>query len=285
MKKKQKPLLALIYDFDSTLAVTDMQAFKFIPSMGMSTEEFWEKTNEEFHSKDMDRVLCYLYMMVRIAKEKNIPLTREFLNSCGDNIEYFNGVTDWFDRINEMGKNYGVQIEHYVISCGNLEIIEKCSIAKYFKNMFACEFIYDDDGVAIWPKTAINYTGKTQYIYRINKGLTEDNSDQEINEKTHHKRIPMDNMIYIGDGLTDVPAMITVKESGGTSIAVYKKGKRDKVNSYYEDNRVNYICEADYSKGSNLEKIVKLIIKSTAIKETLKEESLKAVVHEENETK
>ena len=252
-----------------------MQNFSFIPKLGMTSKEFWSIVQKENDKYDMDKVLCYMYMMVKIAKEKNIRITREFLNECGKDITYFNGVTTWFDRINEYGKEKRIKVEHYIISCGNLEIIESCSIANKFTKLFACEFIYDEKGNAKWPKTAINYTGKTQYIYRIKKGVTSNNDDHDINEKMPVKRVRMDNMIYIGDGLTDVPSMLTVKDSGGNAIAVYPRGKRDRVTRYYEDGRVNYICEADYSKNSELEKIVKLIIDSTAIKNTLENKQKK----------
>lgn len=268
----KEPILALLYDFDNTLATSDMQNFSFIPKvLGLNPGDFWSLTDKIFKKWDMDKVLCYMYCMVNICKEKNIKLTRELLNECGKDIKFYEGVTTWFDRINEYGKNQGVKIEHYIISCGNLEIIEGSSIFHHFKRVFGCEFIYDDNGIAIWPKTAINYTGKTQYIYRIKKGIIDGNDDIKINEKIDEKKVPIDNMIYFGDGLTDVPAMITVKDGGGTSIAVYPKGKREKVTKYYEEGRVNYICKADFSKNSELEKIVKLLIEQTHVKASLED--------------
>lgn len=278
----KEPILALIYDFDNTLASTDMQNFSFIPSLNLTPGEFWEKTNQLFKEENMDKVLCYLLVMIEECKKRNIKLTKEFLESCGKDISYFEGVKTWFERINKYGKKHNVKIEHYIISCGNKEIVDGCSIAKNFTKIFACEFLYDEKGEAIWPKVAINYTGKTQYIYRIKKGITDDNDDIEINEKMEDKRVRMDNMIYIGDGLTDVPAMLTVKESGGNSIAVYPKGKREKITKYYEEGRVNYICRADYSKNSELENIVKLIIEQTHIKASL-ENKQKRIEHEYKE--
>lgn len=280
----KEPILALIYDFDNTLAETDMQNFGFIPSLGMEKGEFWSKTDQLFKEENMDKVLCYLLVMIKECRKKGIKLTKEFLNECGKNITYFDGVTTWFDRINEYGKEHHVKVEHYIISCGNKEIVDGCSLVKNFTKVFACEFLFDEKGEAIWPKVAINYTGKTQYIYRIKKGITDDNDDTEINEKMEDKRVRMDNMIYIGDGLTDVPAMLTVKESGGNSIAVYPEGKREKITKYYEEGRVNYICKADYSKNSELEKIVKLIIEQTHIKASL-EDKQKRIEHTNEENK
>lgn len=272
----KQPILALIYDFDNTLAVKDMQSFSFIPALNLGVGEFWDKTNELSVKYDTDKILSYLFVMVDECKKRGIKLTKEYLEKCGQDITYFPGVNTWFDRINEYGKQHGVIVEHYIISCGNLEILNGCSIKKKFKKIFACEYIYDENGEAYWPKVVINYTGKTQYIYRIKKGIMEDNDDIKINEKSEHKRVPLENMIYIGDGLTDVPAMLTVKESGGTSIAVYPEGKREKVINYYEDDRVNYICKSDYSKGSELEKIVQLIIEQTHIRSSLEERQKKA---------
>lgn len=265
----KKPIIAIMYDFDKTLAETDMQNFSFIPKLNMTIPEFWGETEIIRKKYDMDKILSYMYTMILECKKRDIKLTREYLNNCGNEIRYFNGVTSWFDRINKYGEENGVIIEHYIISSGNLEILEKSSIAKNFKKMFACEFIYDKNGEAIWPKAIVNYTLKTQYIYRIQKGLIENNDDGAINEKMKNKRIPFSNMIYVGDGLTDVPSMIMVKENGGTSIAVYPKNQREKVNDLFEDERVNFICKADYSKDSEIERIIKLLIDTVKIKSTL----------------
>ena len=265
----KKPIIAIMYDFDKTLAETDMQNFSFIPNLNMTIPEFWNETEVIRKKYDMDKILSYMYTMILECKKRNIKLTREYLNSCGNEIRYYNGVTSWFDRINKYAEDNGVIVEHYIISSGNLEILEKSSISKNFKKMFACEFIYDKNNEAIWPKAIVNYTLKTQYIYRIQKGLIDNNDDGAINEKMKTKRIPFSNMIYVGDGLTDVPSMIMVKENGGTSIAVYPKNQREKVNDLFEDERVNFICKADYSKDSEIERIVKLLIDTVKIRSTL----------------
>ena len=201
----------------------------------------------------MDKILGYLYTMIKYSKEKGIKLDRNFLQECGKNIRFFDGVTTWFNRINEYAASKGLQCEHYLIT----------------KQVFGSEYLYDAQGNAFWPRTTVNYTLKTQYIFRISKGVINTNDDKEINEKTPHRRIIYQNMIYMGDGLTDVPCMILVKENGGYSIAVYPKGSQEKVAHLFEDGRVNYICKADYSSNSELEKVVKLIIDSISIRETL----------------
>lgn len=257
-----KPIIALIYDFDKTLSTTDMQNFSFIPDLGMTPAEFWGKTQDFTEKNDIDKILSYMYVMIDLAKEKGINLTREYLNSCGKKVKFYDGVTTWFKRINEYGEANGFKVEHYLITSGNKEIVEGTSIADEFTKMFGCEFLYDDDTkCAYWPKTAINYTQKTQYIFRISKGFVDKNvDDDKVNEKTVHRRVRYSNMIYIGDGLTDVPGMIVVKQNGGHSIAVYPKGMADKVSALYTGGRVNFISKADYSVGGELETEVKLVI-------------------------
>ena len=264
-----KPIVAIMYDFDKTLAITDMQNFNFIPNMGYTVEEFWNETSEFCDKEQIDKILGYMYMMIHAAKEKQIKLTRPFLQQMGKEIKYFRGVENRFNRIREYGKEKGLIIEHYLITSGNKEIVEGSSIYKEFKAIFGCEYIYDETGEAIWPKLMINYTQKTQFIFRISKGLISDNDDKKINEKTMTRRIPYNRMIYLGDGLTDVPSMIVVKENGGNSIAVYKKGERDKVVHLFEDQRVNFICKADYGENSELDKVIKLILDSIVIDESL----------------
>lgn len=266
---QKRPIIALMYDFDRTLAVEDMQNFSFIPEMGYTPEQFWKKTEDFCRRNNMDKILGYMYMMISTAKDKGIELTKEFLCNHGKNVKFFDGVTTWFKRINEYGESKGVKVEHYLITSGNKEIVEGTSIAKEFKEIFGCEYLFDKNGAAYWPKTMINYTQKTQYIFRISKGTINTNDDKEVNEKTINRRIRYENMIYLGDGLTDVPSMIVVKQNNGHSIAVYPKGKRDKVSSLFEDGRVDYICKADYSVNSELEKITKMLIDTVSIKEQL----------------
>lgn len=204
--------------------------------------------------------------MVEKAKEKRETITRETFKELGEGVEYFDGVDSWFERINAYGEKMGVRIEHYIVSSGIKEIIEGTKIAHYFKKIYACEFMYDYTGTIQWPKYAVNYTAKTQFLFRINKGvLTIDSqSADKLNQYTpeNERRVPFRNMIYIGDGLTDVPCMKLVKTNGGQSIAVYdpEKGK-SAAETLLRDNRVNYVVPADYSTGSDIETIVFAIIK------------------------
>ncbi len=266
--------IALMYDFDRTLCTKDMQEFSFIPSIGMESREFWQEANDLSKSAHMDSVLAYMFVMVKKSAEKNLPLRREILRKNGGGVQFYKGVKTWFSRINKFSETLGAQTEHYVISSGLKEIIEGTSIAKEFKEIFACEFLYDDSGSAVWPVTAVNYTNKTQFVYRINKGVLDVSNDLDLNKSTpdESKRIPFVNMIYIGDGLSDVPCMKMMKAYGGTAIAVYDK-KNDKVEDLLLKNRVDYIYPADYREKSGLELTVKNIIRKTVISQRLFDEN------------
>ena len=263
--------IGILYDFDKTLCTTDMQEYDFIKNLGMTSSEFWGEAAAITANHEVEKILAYMFVMIKKCKEKGIPLTQEYLRSCGANVELFNGVLTWFDRINEYGRSLGVEIEHYIISSGTCEIIEGTPIAKYFKRIYACRYMYDENGEAVWPALAINYTLKTQYIYRISKGTLDVTDDYNLNRVQDEslRRIAYHNMIYIGDGLTDIPCMKLVKERGGKSIAVYPADNREHVKPLVEDERINYVCGADYSPDSPLEKIVKLIIEKMAILEKL----------------
>ena len=263
--------IGILYDFDKTLCTTDMQEYDFIKNLGMTSNAFWGEAAAITEQHEVEKILAYMLVMIKKCKERGIPLTEEYLRSCGANVELFNGVLTWFDRINEYGASLGVEIEHYIISSGTYEIIQGTPIAKYFKRIYACRYMYDDKGEAIWPALAINYTLKTQYIYRISKGTLDVTDDYNLNRLQDEslRRIAYHNMIYIGDGLTDIPCMKLVKERGGKSIAVYPAGNREHVKPLVEDARINYVCGADYSPDSPLERIVKLIIEKMAILEKL----------------
>lgn len=270
------PIVAIMYDFDRTLCTKDMQDYSFIPSLGMTESEFWQYANSLGQREHMDSILAYMYAMVKISKDKNIPLLRQNLVDMGKNVELFKGVEDWFDRITEFGRLSGMQIEHYVISSGMKEIIEGTPISKCFKSIFACEFLYDENGNGVWPKTDVNYTNKTQFVYRINKGVLDVANDNDLNRSMpdDSKRVPFCNMIYIGDGLSDVPCMKMMKAYGGYSIAVYQN-KDSKVEDLLKKGRVDYIYPADYSENTGLDITVKNIIRKMSISETLYDEYTK----------
>ena len=272
---KEKTVIALLYDFDKTLCTQDMQNYSFIPSLGMAPGDFWREANGFGEREQMDGILAYMYTMLKKSKEKNVPLTRESLRKCGRSITFFPGVTDWFERINRYGASLGVQVEHYVISSGLREIIEGSEIADCFKEIYACEFFYDEDGVPVWPKLAVNFTAKTQFVYRINKGVLNVSDDKALNASMpdEHKRVPFVNMVYIGDGLSDVPCMKMMRSYGGQAIAVHQNTNRSAVEELLRKDRVDYIFPADYREGTPLENTMKNILKKMAVSQELFEEN------------
>lgn len=266
-------IIAIMYDFDKTLCTKDMQEYTFIPNLGMDASSFWSDANKLRQVDGMDQVLTYMYLMKQKTEDLGNHLTALYLHKIGDDIELFPGVEEWFSRINEYAKRYGIILEHYVISSGVKEIIEGSKIGKYFKNIYASEFYYDKFGYAVWPKIAINYTNKTQFLKRINKGALDITDDYLINKKMSEKdkRISSTNMIYVGDGITDVPCMKLTKESGGYSIAVYTDKNYKVAKDLYDDERINFLVDADYSENSKMDVVIKKIIDEMAIKFELDE--------------
>ena len=264
--ENNKNIIDIIYDFDKTLSTKDMQEYTFIPNLGMDAKDFWGEVEEFGNKNGMDKTLAYLYMMVKKSQELGMEIRKDDFVKCGYDIEYFKGVEDWFDRINKYGHKLGVKIEHYIISSGNKEIISNSKISKYFKEIFASEFLYVN-GVAVWPSMAVNYTTKTQFLVRINKGVLDVSDDINLNKKMveDDKRISNKNMIYIGDGISDVPCMTMTHSNGGYSIAVYQKNKDGIAHDLLEDDRVDFIAEADYRENSEIDKLVKGIINKMTI--------------------
>lgn len=267
-----KPIVAIMYDFDKTLCTRDMQEYTFIPSLGIQPDDFWSGTGEIASKEQMDSVLTYMYCMITESQQSGKPFTREDLVECGKHIEYLPGVEEWFERVNRYGEEAGVRVEHYVLSSGLKEIIEGSSIAKFFKKIFASEFLYDSaTGNPIWAKMAVNYTNKTQFVYRINKGVLDISNNVDVNASRpdDDRRVYFNNMIYIGDGLTDVPCMKLVKQSGGHSIALYQNGQKDKVQPLLKHERVDWIFEADYRKGQALDQAMHDLICKLGVDNTL----------------
>ncbi len=263
----KKTIIALMYDFDKTLCAKDMQEYSFIPSVGMEANEFWQESDNIATKNNMDKILSYMFLMIKAAKDKGFSITRESFMNLGKDVVFLRGVKSWFSRINEYGKSLGVEVEHYILSSGLKEIIEGTKIAKEFKKIYACEFHYNKSGNADWPKQVVNYTTKTQFIFRISKGVLEQLEDKKLNSliNPNERRIPYRNMIYIGDGLTDVPCMKLIKVRGGESIAIYHHDTFDTAKRLFNDGRVGYVCKADYSSGSQLEKVVQLLIHQMAL--------------------
>ena len=269
--KEEKPVLAICYDFDKTLSPDDMQAQGFIQSVGYDVGEFWKQSNGLASGNDMDQNLAYMLMMQQAAEGKKL-FTRGELMKCGKEVVLFPGVKDWFKRICTYGEEHGVLVEHYIISSGLKEMIEGTDVAGEFKKIYASSFFYNEKGVAIWPAQVVNYTNKTQFLFRIEKGVLDIN-DPGVNDSfaPDEMRVPFRNMVYIGDSDTDVPCMKLVNVNGGYSIGVYNADVKDKTKVYkmMRENRIKYYAPADYSESKELDILLKAIIDRTAENEAL----------------
>lgn len=272
-QKEDRPVVAICYDFDKTLSPDDMQAQGFIQSVGYDVAKFWEESNGLARNNDMDQNLAYMFKMMDAA-EGRMLFTRDTLLECGAQVSLFPGVKDWFGRIREYGEKHGVIVEHYIISSGLKEMIEGTAIVSEFEKIYASSFFYNDKNVAKWPAQVVNYTNKTQFLFRIEKGVLDIN-DPGVNEAFEPEdiRVPFRNMIYIGDSDTDIPCMKLVNSRGGHSIGVYNSETLDKTKVYkmMREGRIKYYAPADYSEGAQLDELVKAIIDRTATNETLEE--------------
>ena len=263
--KKTKPIIALIYDFDGTLSPGNMQEFGFIQAIKKDSGAFWTENTKLAQDNDADQILTYMHLMLQKAQAEGVSLKRESFRSFGKDVDLFNGVKEWFKLINDYAKSIGVTIEHYINSSGLIEMIEGTPIKKEFKKIYACSYLYDVDGKAIWPAVAVNYTNKTQFLFKINKGIDSIFDNKKVNEyiEQDKRRIPFSRMIYFGDGETDIPCMKLVKEQGGHSIAVYKPRnpkKKAVSEKLISEDRVNFACAADYSENKEMHIVVKTIL-------------------------
>ena len=262
---RRKPIIALIYDFDGTLSPGNMQEFGFIQAIGQTPEEFWSKSDGIAKGQDASNILAYMKLMFDEARKSGIKLTREDFHRYGADIKLFEGVREWFRNVNEYGRRHGVIIEHYINSSGLKEIIEGSPIAREFKHIFAGSFIYDDAGEAEWPGIAVDYTAKTQFLFKIQKGIFSSRDAKKVNESMadENKRIPFPHMIYFGDGETDVPSMKIVNMFGGNAIAVFNPEdprKRGVARKLLRQGRVNFITPAVYTRESRTFRVVCAII-------------------------
>ena len=271
--KEELPVIAICYDFDKTLTPDDMQAQGFIQSVGYDVPEFWKESNGLAENNDMDQNLAYMFKMMEAA-EGQVLFTKDSLKRYGAQVRLFPGVESWFQRIRKYGEEHGVIVEHYIISSGLKEMIEGTTIANEFEKIYASSFLYNEKGVAKWPTQVVNYTNKTQFLFRIEKGVLDIN-DLGVNEAfaPENIRVPFRNMVYIGDSDTDIPCMKVVNSNGGHSIGVYNADTQDKAKVYkmMREGRIRYFAPSDYSEGSQLDELVKAIIDRTVTNEKLEE--------------
>ena len=261
--------IAILYDFDFTLSKDYMQSYGLAQEFGFKdAREFFDACDARTYDNQMDLCLSVLGGTLQLAQEQGKPLTRELLQRCGKDVEYYDGVLEWFDKINKIGKKCGFEIEHYIVSSGIKEIVEGTKIAKYFKRIYSNFYSYRD-GVAFWPSQIVNFTSKTQYIYRIRKNALDDLSSlKKINQKMPASQVlDFKNILYIGDSETDIPSFKIVKNSGGFSICVYDKENekaRKLAHKCMIEGRVNCYMPADYTEGSDLFNLIKDYIENIA---------------------
>src|SRR5690554_438410 len=265
MQNKEEKI-AIAYDFDGTLAPGNMQENSFIPKLGIEKEAFWKETSELAREKNMNEILAYMYLMLKKASAKDVSITKDAFLKHGKGIELFPGVESYFKRINTYAESRSLKIEHYIISSGLDDILKGTSIYNEFVQVYASSFLYDINNVAVWPALAIDYTNKTQFLFRINKGVPNVWNNTGINSymPNDERPMPFKRMIYLGDGATDIPAMKMVKSQGGKAIAVYhpntetKEGKKVKeaAKKLILENRANFIAPADYREGKDLYQVI-----------------------------
>lgn len=280
---KKYIIMAIAYDFDGTLAPGNMQEHSFIPKLGIDSTAFWSEVKEKARRHDMNEILAYMHLMLIKAEAKEQPITRQAFIDHGKEIKFFEGVEEYFDKINDYAKAKRIKINHYIISSGLREMIKGSSIAKHFKGIYASAFEFNVNGVAEWPALAVDYTNKTQFLFRINKGIENSWDNSQINKyiKDEDRPIPFSRMIYVGDGETDIPAMKMVNHQNGVSIAVYNSHKRKRgtkspkqiCQELIKDKRATYIAPADYRQTSDLFELLKKLIDKIALEEELKKQS------------
>lgn len=277
MPYNQNNILAICYDFDRTLTPYEMQAQGYIQQINENVDEFWDLATRLAVENEMDPNLAYMYLMLNGARGK-FQVKKDKLKEFGSKVHLYKGVETWFDRINAYGKKCGLEVEHYIISSGLKEMIEGTAIADKFRAIYANAFYYDRNGNAVWPAQNINFTNKTQFLFRISKGTLNIN-DNDVNRYFPKEsiRIPFENIVYIGDSQTDIPCMKLVNSLGGQAIGVYdpKLKNKERVHSLIRDKRIKYFAPADYSKNKDLEKLLKQIIDYSKASFALKQDYYK----------
>jgi hypothetical protein len=262
--KFEKKTIALVYDFDGTLSPKPMQEYAFLPQLGVDPADFWAESNARARKDNADPLITYMRLLYEKAKAKKISIDRDALVAQGRRVEFYPGVETWFesvaDYVKSHAQSHGVHLRHYLISSGLSEIVEGTSIYKRFHNVFASEYWFEAYELP-YPKRVITDTGKTQYLFRINKGV--EDLGQSINQHMPEgdRPIPFANMIYFGDGDTDVPSMAVIRKNGGYAVAVHPPGRgRAKCVDLFKAQRCDFFAPADYREGSELFKRTCLLL-------------------------
>ena len=274
--------MAICYDFDHTLSPDDMQAYAFIPSVAFDKATFWAQSNADAVQNHMDRNLAWMKKMLDEAIHARQSIRREAFIEQGKAVELYRGLDTWFDTLNAYGHARGMLVEHYIISSGLKEMIEGTTIAPKFSRIYASSFLYNTDGVAVWPAQVVNYTNKTQFIYRIAKGMFDENDDRVNHSmRPEELHVPYENIIYLGDSDTDIPSMRVVKRKGGVAIGVYNpaEGSHQKMCDLFLDKRIDYFAPADYSPDQLMHRLLTKLIDLAAARHALAEERQTLTAH------
>ena len=272
MRGKKMIPMAICYDFDGTLAPGNLQEYAFIKKLGLTPEEFWGRSNGLAKEKKADDILAYMKVTIDESRRRNLPVTREDFMEYGKSVKFYKGVLTWFERINKYAAEKGVKIDHYIISSGLKEMLEGMPIADKFTEIFASSFLYDETGAAVWPAIVLNYTSKTQYMFRINKGCPDVTDTEGVNRHIDKacRPMPFENMLYIGDGSTDIPCMAMLNKAGGHTLAVYENGRKERASALNRDGRAHMVAPADYSEGKSIDVYVKAVIDKIVSDNSLK---------------
>ena len=258
--------IALVYDFDGTLSPQPMQEYTVLPKIGVEPAKFWEVVNREARESESDPMLVYMRHIIEALEREKVDVKRADFARMASSIVYFPGVTTWFGRMNAYVARRSkrrVKLKHYLISAGQKEILDGVPIRRHFRRIYASEYHFNHHGVATFPKRLVTDTMKTQFLFRINKGI--ENVSDSINEHMpeSERPIPFPNMVYVGDGMTDVPSMALTKKNGGHAVAVYNpRGERGRATcvKLLDAGRVDFVAEADYRKASRLSRRVELLL-------------------------
>lgn len=266
---KGKKDVAIVYDFDGTLARGNLQEKTLLPELGLEPKDFWKTVKEKTKEYDADEILVYMHLIIESARSQGKIITKEFFQEHGKAADLFDGLRDesWFSRINEYSCNFGLNVHHYIISSGVKEMIEGCPISKHFEYIFASKYGYDQKGTVSWPMAAINYTNKTQFLFRINKGVLNYWNNEAVNRylREEARPIPFSRIIFIGDGETDIPCLKMVRHQGGYAIAVYDpSGSQKTISNLLAEDRANFIAPADYRSNTPLDILVRGLLQRIA---------------------
>jgi hypothetical protein len=259
-----KPVIALVYDFDGTLSPSNMQEYTVLPKLGIAPKDFWEEVRATARKNEAEDILTYMRLMFEKIDKAGLAIKREDMRDLGQHVKLFEGVLTWFKRIDahvEKRGNGAVSVRHYVISAGLKEILEGVPIYDKFTNVFASTYHYDQWGKATFVDRLVNDTSKTQYLFRINKGVEDLNRSANDHMPDDDRPIPFSQMVYFGDGDTDVPSFTVTRKNGGHAVAVFKPGEDSKrCRMLFDKDRVDFFAPADYAANSDLERGVKLIL-------------------------